>query len=88
MEKTPLQQGVAVETVLLPIQAGVVYLAPVLEEDEEELRRSLQDEIGAGALTLVPRERSLLPTYASSTGITLLTLFPDFRSLLMSLLTT
>ena len=59
----PRQQGVEVKTVLLPIKAGTVYLSPVREVIEEELIRSVQDEIGAGALTPVPSERSTLPEY-------------------------
>ena len=50
---TPLQQGVEVETALLSIQAGIVTLTPVQEEDDEELRRSMQEGIGVGALTRV-----------------------------------
>ena len=50
-----------VETVLLSIQAGIVLLAPVQEEDEEELQRSMLEEINAGSLTYAPRERSPLP---------------------------
>ena len=51
------------ETVLMSIQAGTVYLAPVREDNEEELMSSLQDEIDAGAVTPVPRERSTFPEY-------------------------
>ena len=46
------------ETVLLSIQAGTTNLAPVREENAEERASSLQDEIDAGAVTPVPRERS------------------------------
>ena len=81
LENTPLRQEVEVETVLLSVQAGTAYSAPVPEEeDKEELRKSLQDEIDAGALTPAPRERSPLPNYDSSTGITLLIRVPDFSA--------
>ena len=65
----------------MSIQAGTAYLAPRREENEEELMRSFQDEIDVGALTPVPRERSPLPTYDSSTGITLLIPVPDFTQM-------
>ena len=58
----PVQRRVELDTVLLSIQAGTVYLASVQEDEmAEELMRSFQDEIDAGALTPVPRERSTLP---------------------------
>ena len=72
LENELLQQRVETETVLLSIQAGTVYLAPVREENEEELLNSLQDEIDAGAVTPVPRERSTFQEYGPRLGITLL----------------
>ena len=77
----PLQQGVEIETVLLPIPAGTVYLAPVRAETEEELMRSVQDEIDVGDLTPVPRERSTLPEYDPRMGFTLLITVPDLRQM-------
>ena len=78
---TPLQRGVEVETVLLSMQAGIVTLAPVQEEDEDGLRRSMLDEIDVGALTPAPRERSPLPSYDPHAGIALLIPVPDFHQM-------
>ena len=69
------------ETVLLSIQAGTVYLAPVREENEEELMSSRQHEIDAGALTPVPRERSTVQEYDPHLGMTLLIPAPDLRQM-------
>ena len=38
-------------------------------------------KIDVGDLIIVPRERSLLPTYDPSAGMTLLNLVPDFRQM-------
>ena len=81
LEDTPLQQGLEVDKVLLSMHAGSVTLAPVQEEDEEELHKSMLDEIDAGALTPAPRERSTLPYYDPRTGITLLSPVPDFMQM-------
>ena len=56
-------------------------LALVPEEDGDALRESMMDEIGAGAATPVPRERSPHPDYGHHAGITLLIPVPDFMQM-------